>query len=191
MIRERTVALIAIASAILKRYRAEKQERGLLDYDDLIDKTLAMLNRTAVGWVHYKLDRGIDHVLIDEAQDTSPKQWQIVERLVDEFASGRGVRDAMIRTIFAVGDEKQSIFSFGRAAPHEFDLRHRNFRRNFEGAGLKSGTPTSASIIRSARAARSCTRSTRCFATKRSTARSTRPRSVRRCTRHWVTLRPA
>jgi ATP-dependent helicase/nuclease subunit A len=137
MIRERTDALIAIASEILKRYRAEKQERGLLDYDDLIDKTLAMLNRTAVGWVHYKLDRGIDHVLIDEAQDTSPKQWQIVERLVDEFASGRGVRDAMIRTIFAVGDEKQSIFSFQGAAPHEFDLRHRNFRRLFEGAGLK------------------------------------------------------
>src|SRR5205085_2396298 len=88
------------------------QERGRLDYDDLIDKTLAMLNRTAVGWVHYKLDRGIDHVLIDEAQDTSPKQWQIVARLVDDFASGRGVRDEMLRTIFAVGDEKQSIFSF-------------------------------------------------------------------------------
>jgi ATP-dependent helicase/nuclease subunit A len=137
MIRERTVALIAIASAILARYRAEKQERGLLDYDDLIDKTLAMLNRTAVGWVHYKLDRGIDHVLIDEAQDTSPKQWQIVEQLVADFASGRGVREAMIRTIFAVGDEKQSIFSFQGAAPHEFDLRHRQFRRIFEGAGLK------------------------------------------------------
>src|SRR5581483_6271102 len=114
MIRERTLALIAIASAILKRYRAEKQERGLLDYDDLIDKTLDMLNRTAVSWVHYKLDRGIDHVLIDEAQDTSPKQWQIVEQLVADFASGRGVRDEMTRTIFAVGDEKQSIFSFQR-----------------------------------------------------------------------------
>jgi len=137
MIRERTVALIAIASAILKRYRAEKQERGLLDYDDLIDKTLDMLNRTAVSWVHYKLDRGIDHVLIDEAQDTSPKQWQIVEQLVADFASGRGVRDEMTRTIFAVGDEKQSIFSFQGAAPHEFDQRHRKFRRVFEGAELK------------------------------------------------------
>ncbi len=137
MIRERTVALIAITSSILKRYRAEKQERGLLDYDDLIDKTLAMLNRTAVGWVHYKLDRGIDHVLIDEAQDTSPKQWRIVEQLVADFASGRGVRDEMIRTIFAVGDEKQSIFSFQGAAPHEFDQRHKQFRRAFEGAGLK------------------------------------------------------
>src|SRR5437588_5210399 len=96
-----------------------------------------MLNGTAVGWVHYKLDRGIDHVLIDEAQDTSPKQWQIVERLVDDFAAGRGVRDEMLRTIFAVGDEKQSIFSFQGAAPHEFDQRHQQFRRRFEGAGLK------------------------------------------------------
>jgi ATP-dependent helicase/nuclease subunit A len=137
MIRERTVALIAITSSILKRYRAEKQERGLLDYDDLIDKTLDMLNRTAVGWVHYKLDRGIDHVLIDEAQDTSPKQWQIVEQLVADFAAGRGIRDEMTRTIFAVGDEKQSIFSFQGAAPHEFDQRHKQFRRFFEGAGLK------------------------------------------------------
>ncbi len=137
MIRERTVALIAIASSILARYRAEKQERGLLDYDDLIDKTLDMLTRTAVGWVHYKLDRGIDHVLIDEAQDTSPKQWQIVTQLVADFATGRGVRDEMLRTIFAVGDEKQSIFSFQGAAPHEFDQRHRQFRRVFEGAGLK------------------------------------------------------
>ena len=70
--------------------------------------------------MHYKLDLGIDHVLIDEAQDTSPKQWEIVQRLVGEFTAG-GARASVTRTIFAVGDEKQSIFSFQGAAPREFD----------------------------------------------------------------------
>src|SRR5262249_16117840 len=137
IIRERTTALVAIAAAILARYRAVKQERGLLDYDDLIDKTLDIVNRTAAGWVHDKLDRGTDEVVIEEAEDTSPKQWHIVDKLVAEFASGKGVRDAMTRTIFAVGDEKQSIFSFQGAAPHEFDQRHKQFRRIFEGGELK------------------------------------------------------
>ena len=102
-------------------YRREKQERGLLDYDDLIDKTLAMLDRVSSGWVHYKLDRGVDHVLIDEAQDTSPRQWDIVTHIISEFTSGEGARDGVTRTVFAVGDEKQSIFSFQGAAPREFD----------------------------------------------------------------------
>src|SRR5207253_175999 len=81
----------------------EKDRRGLLDYDDLIEKTLAMLERVSSSWVHYKLDRGIDHILIDEAQDTSPQQWQIVRALAGEFFAGAGARE-LKRTIFAVGD---------------------------------------------------------------------------------------
>ena len=118
--RDRTLALLTIADALITRYGAEKDRRGLLDYDDLIDKTLTLLTRTVAAWVHYKLDRGIDHVLIDEAQDTSPKQWEIVRRLVAEFFAGAGARSVK-RTIFAVGDEKQSIFSFQGAAPREFE----------------------------------------------------------------------
>ncbi len=135
--RDRTAALLQIATAAAANYRREKLERGLLDFDDLIDKTLAMLNRVSSGWVHYKLDRGVDHVLIDEAQDTSPRQWEIVFHLIDEFTSGAGARDGVVRTIFAVGDEKQSIFSFQGAAPHEFDLRRRALKKQFEDAGLK------------------------------------------------------
>ncbi|KRR17160.1 DNA helicase UvrD [Bradyrhizobium lablabi] len=135
--RDRTEALLYIATAAAANYRREKQERGLLDYDDLIDKTLAMLDRVASGWVHYKLDRGVDHVLIDEAQDTSPRQWDIVAHIISEFTSGAGARDGVVRTVFAVGDEKQSIFSFQGAAPREFDLRRRALQRKFEGAGLK------------------------------------------------------
>lgn len=136
-IRDRTEALLVIAGQVASHYRHEKQERGLLDYDDLIDKTLKLLNDASAGWVHYKLDRGIDHVLIDEAQDTSPKQWEIVTRLVDDFTSGAGARDGLTRTIFAVGDEKQSIFSFQGAAPREFDERKGLFQRKFTGANLK------------------------------------------------------
>jgi ATP-dependent helicase/nuclease subunit A len=136
-IRDRTEALLHIATAAAANYRREKQERGLLDYDDLIDKTLEMLNRVSSGWVHYKLDRGVDHVLIDEAQDTSPRQWDIVAHIISEFTSGAGARDGVIRTVFAVGDEKQSIFSFQGAAPREFDLRRRALRKKFEDAGLK------------------------------------------------------
>ncbi len=124
--RDRTLALLTIADAVIARYQAEKDRRGLLDYEDLIDKTLVLLTRVEAAWVHYKLDRGIDHVLIDEAQDTSPKQWEIVRRLVGEFFAGAGAR-MVKRTIFAVGDEKQSIFSFQGAAPREFDANRRAF----------------------------------------------------------------
>jgi ATP-dependent helicase/nuclease subunit A len=135
--RDRTEALLHIAIAAAANYRREKQERGLLDYDDLIDKTLAMLDRVSSGWVHYKLDRGVDHVLIDEAQDTSPRQWDIVDHLISEFTSGAGARDGVIRTVFAVGDEKQSIFSFQGAAPREFDARRWELKKKFEDAELR------------------------------------------------------
>ena len=124
--RDRTMALVAIADAVISRYRATKDRRGLLDYDDLIDRTLTLLSEERAAWVHYKLDQGIDHVLIDEAQDTSPKQWEIIRRLTSEFFAGAGARD-VARTVFAVGDEKQSIFSFQGAAPREFDAMRRMF----------------------------------------------------------------
>ena len=86
--------------------------------------------------MHYKLDRGVDHVLIDEAQDTSPRQWEIVFHIIEEFTAGAGARDGLVRTVFAVGDEKQSIFSFQGAAPREFDQRKRLLAKRFTDAGL-------------------------------------------------------
>ncbi|MGH6776735.1 MAG: double-strand break repair helicase AddA, partial [Bradyrhizobium sp.] len=135
-VRDRTEALLHIAITAAANYRREKAERGLLDYDDLIDKTLVMLDRVSSAWVHYKLDRGVDHVLIDEAQDTSPRQWDIVAHLISEFTSGAGAREPVTRTSFAVGAEKQSIFSFQGAAPREFDARRRALKKKFEDAKL-------------------------------------------------------
>jgi len=133
--RDRTSALLTITDQVLKRYRLEKDQRGLLDYDDLIDQTLAMLVTVNPTWIHYKLDLGIDHVLIDEAQDTSPKQWQIIQQLVAEFTAGAGARGDQ-RTLFAVGDEKQSIFSFQGAQPRQFDEMRRTFAGRFTAAEL-------------------------------------------------------
>src|SRR5258707_5959483 len=79
---------------------------------------------------------GIDHVLIDEAQDTSPRQWDIIEQLVEEFLAGKGARE-LPRSVFAVGDEKQSIFSFQGAQPDEFFARRQKFARAYRDAALE------------------------------------------------------
>jgi len=129
--RDRTASLLSIADAVLSRYRAEKDKRGLLDYDDLIDRTLALFENVSAAWVLYKLDLGIDHVLIDEAQDTSPKQWEIIRKIVAEFAAGAGARPIK-RTVFAVGDDKQSIFSFQGAVPKAFGDMRQLFERQFD-----------------------------------------------------------
>ena len=129
--RERTRALVIIAANVIARYQKEKEQRALLDYDDLIDKTLDLFSRSSAAWVLYKLDLGIDHVLIDEAQDTSPHQWEIIRTIVSEFTPG-GARANVKRTVFAVGDEKQSIFSFQGAAPRAFDEMRRLFQRQFD-----------------------------------------------------------
>ena len=89
----------------------------------------------AARWVHYKLDRGLDHILVDEAQDTSPRQWQVVRALVEEFFAGEGAAET-VRTLFAVGDEKQSIFSFQGAVPAWFARMRDELRRPRRGAGL-------------------------------------------------------
>jgi ATP-dependent helicase/nuclease subunit A len=146
--RERTAALVTIAHEVIARYRVEKNRRGLLDYDDLIDKALALLAEGSAQWVHYKLDLGVDHVLIDEAQDTSSRQWEIVARLTAEFAAGHGAREVP-RSIFAVGDEKQSIFSFQGAEPAQFDKRRREFASAFETGGLEFRQRTFAHSFRS------------------------------------------
>jgi len=129
--RERTRALVTIAKEVIDRYQMEKERRALLDYDDLIDHTLALFKNVSAAWVLYKLDLGIDHILIDEAQDTSPKQWEIIRTMAAEFLPG-GSRPNTRRTLFAVGDEKQSIFSFQGAAPEAFDVMRRLFAQQFD-----------------------------------------------------------
>lgn len=118
---EGTSAALTIADWLIARYEQLKRARGFLDFNDLITRTVNLLARPDAGpWVQYKLDQGIDHILLDEAQDTSPDQWDVVKRLAEEFFAGQGARDRVNRTVFAVGDEKQSIYSFQGAAPDSF-----------------------------------------------------------------------
>ncbi len=131
MLRASRSALI-VADWLIARYERLKRSRGFLDFNDLIQRTVALLSRQDAGaWVHYKLDKGIDHILLDEAQDTSPEQWRVVKRLTDEFFAGDGARE-VARTVFAVGDEKQSIYSFQGAEPEAFAVSGHEFRERVE-----------------------------------------------------------
>ena len=118
---EETLAFTEVARRVLDGYAELKRTRGLLDYDDLIGRAVGLLTRSeARDWVRFKLDGGIEHILVDEAQDTSPEQWRAIGALAEEFFAGDGAREdrgEAARTIFAVGDEKQSIYSFQGAEP--------------------------------------------------------------------------
>ena len=132
---ESSAALIAVAAHHLSLYDDEKARHAVLDYGDQIAIGRGLLARAGIApWVLYKLDGGLDHLLIDEAQDTSPAQWAVIAALADEFFAGEGAR-AVPRTLFAVGDEKQSIFSFQGADARALAAAHRRFRRRAGAAG--------------------------------------------------------
>ncbi len=120
-IAELTEAVLVFGHAFSTKLAARKQARAALDYDDLISFTEKLLHRSGIApWILYKLDKGLDHILVDEAQDTSRAQWNIVQALTTEFFAGHSARDGINRTLFVVGDEKQSIFSFQNADPESF-----------------------------------------------------------------------
>ncbi|HEX2559319.1 double-strand break repair helicase AddA [Phenylobacterium sp.] len=137
---EDTVYALTLAAAYVHAHETEKARSGGLDFADLIERTCALLaSRPAAAWVLYKLDGGIDHILVDEAQDTAPDQWRIVRALTGEFFAGedRKAERRLERNIFVVGDEKQSIYSFQGAQPelliHEFEFH----RERASGAGFR------------------------------------------------------
>ena len=133
-------AFLRIADAVLSQYKKRKNAKGLLDYSDLVLKAKELLFKGgAAAWVLYKLDGGIEHILVDEAQDTSAEQWDIVRALSDEFFAGEGA-SPFERTIFAVGDKKQSIFSFQGANPAKFALNKNYFEGQLERVGKKLKT---------------------------------------------------
>jgi ATP-dependent helicase/nuclease subunit A len=115
-----TVHALSLARAYAALYEGEKARRGGLDFADLIERTKGLVaERPDAAWVLFKLDGGVDHVLVDEAQDTAPEQWTILDALTADFFAGEGARERG-RTVFAVGDEKQSIYSFQGAEPERF-----------------------------------------------------------------------
>ena len=143
-----SVALMTLGLDLFTRFRALKVALAALDFDDLILATRDLLQRPGIApWVLYKLDGGIDHVLIDEGQDTSPVQWDIVKALTDELIAGSGAdrrrsEVAKPRSVFAVGDFKQSIFSFQGAEPRAFLAAREHFRERLQREDDKRDTRT-------------------------------------------------
>lgn len=135
VIARQNIILYQFAHSFLSIYDSYKADKGLLDFDDLIQKSKALLNNPSLAsWVLFRLDGGIDHILIDEAQDTSPQQWQVIQRLSEDFTSGASARDTK-RTLFVVGDKKQSIYSFQGANLQTFDANRHDFKSRFQAIG--------------------------------------------------------
>ncbi len=133
---ERLAKAFLIGKCYSDYYVAAKKVRGLLDFDDLITKAADMLNLAEMTeWIRYKLDQRIDHILIDEAQDTNQAQWDIVRKLSDDFFSGSGAKADRSRTIFAVGDYKQAIFGFQGTDP----ITYKNAGEEFDSIIAQSG----------------------------------------------------
>ncbi len=134
---EASTAALTIAERLVRDYEDLKRRLGYMDFEDLIERAATLLTRSDAGpWIHYKLDQGIDHILVDEAQDTSPVQWRIIRALSEEFFAGKSARN-VYRTLFAVGDEKQSIYSFQGARPEKLASEGRHARAMAAAAELE------------------------------------------------------
>jgi ATP-dependent helicase/nuclease subunit A len=138
-------AALALIAGVEAAFEAAKRRAGVLDYDDLIAIASRLLTASeARAWVLFKLDGGLDHILVDEAQDTSPEQWSVIAALAGEFFAGEGAREpapGRPRTIFAVGDEKQSIFGFQGADPGVFASQRAHFEAAAKAAGRRFERP--------------------------------------------------
>ena len=133
---QRSEALLDVMGAIYAQYEYGKAATDQLDFDDLITKFEQLLtSKASSDWVRYKLDAGMTHILVDESQDTNPDQWRVVKLLVEDFFSGNSAAQTT-RTIFGVGDEKQSIFGFQGAEPKLFFQTGNDLRRKANQAGM-------------------------------------------------------
>lgn len=148
-------ALLVLGASVYSLYKQEKQHRARMDYDDLISHVRTLLEREDIGrWVMYRLDARISHILLDEAQDTSHAQWEIIRMLCEDFFSGDGARSEG-RTIFVVGDAKQSIYSFQGADPDMFFSMREFFGRaardasqRFEEVPLDTSFRSTSAVLR-------------------------------------------
>ena len=126
--------LAFLSQSVMQLYTENKKNNSVIDYDDLITLANTLIANDEISpWILYKLDGGIDHLLLDEAQDTNSDQWKIVETLVKEFFTEQnGIGNLGSRTLFVVGDPKQSIFSFQGADPNLFKMKQQTLKESFE-----------------------------------------------------------
>ncbi len=148
-----TSASLTLARAFITEYERLLTRERAVDFADLVVRASRLLGTAEMAaWVRYKLDGGLDHILVDEAQDTAPEQWDVIDALSAEFFAGEGRerRSALARTVFCVGDEKQSIYSFQNADPARFIQQGMKLAAQAEGAGLAFARPELKTSFRSA-----------------------------------------
>jgi ATP-dependent helicase/nuclease subunit A len=127
---------LAVGRDYARAYQDAKRVAGVVDFNDLIRHTVRLLKTPGIGdWIKFKLDQTIDHILVDEAQDTNAAQWDIVKSLADEFFAGAGAKAPRSRTVFVVGDFKQAIFGFQGTDPKQFSKATEHFAQLASGAG--------------------------------------------------------
>ncbi|MEO1038775.1 MAG: double-strand break repair helicase AddA [Pseudomonadota bacterium] len=143
---------LVLALGFISGYAEQLQAARRVDFDDLVERARTLLTDSAAGdWALYKLDRRLRHVLVDEAQDTAPRQWDIISALSEEFFSGAGAHGGESpRTVFCVGDEKQSIYSFQGARPQRFIEEGEQLQHRAEAAELAFASPALSVSFRSA-----------------------------------------
>jgi ATP-dependent helicase/nuclease subunit A len=181
-----TVLALMLAQAYAETYDGAKSLDGALDFGDLIERTEALLTRRAdAAWVLYKLDGGIDHILLDEAQDTAPDQWAILRALTEEFFAGAGLGGVRGRTLFAVGDEKQSIYSFQGAAPQQLAAESRAYRARIEAGGALFRQVPLEESFRSTPQVRACVPARARTPRRCGTSRAARRRTARLTSGRW------
>lgn len=133
---ERYGRALEVGRAFAAHYALIKRTRGLVDFDDLIRMAAHLLASPRIGeWIRYKLDQRIDHILVDEAQDTNDAQWNIVAALTEEFFAGEGAQDGSLRTLFTVGDFKQAIFGFQGTSPQSYEKARAAFLERASSGG--------------------------------------------------------
>lgn len=149
---EAIINALVVGQAYARAYADAKRAAGVVDFNDLIRHTVRLLKTEGMGdWIRYKLDQATDHVLVDEAQDTNARQWDIVKAIAGEFYAGEGARPGTIRTLFTVGDYKQAIFGFQGTNPREFEKAKAHFSRLAADAGRDSLDLSLVSSFRSGR----------------------------------------
>ena len=137
---ERLAEALRAGQAYAALYEQAKRARGLVDFNDLIRETARLLKSKDIGqWIAYKLDQRIEHILVDESQDTNKAQWDIVDALSAEFFAGEGAHDdrggRMVRTLFTVGDFKQAIFGFQGTSPESYLAAREEFAARADAVG--------------------------------------------------------
>jgi ATP-dependent helicase/nuclease subunit A len=148
-----TATIARICWGIVRHLRQQKENQGLINFADLVRKAGALMQDPMAQWVLYKMDDTIRHILVDESQDTNSLQWRIIDAIAAEFFVGDGAAKAG-RTIFAVGDDKQSIYGFQGSEPnlfsskkHDYQVKSAQAQMTFNEVPLSLSFRSSATVI--------------------------------------------